>query len=107
MRRPLCMDEDDYRGWQEANDRIVTLGARATTPCRDCTAEFAREMRAEDRCDGEPGPYTGRAVEYPGDLDALLAIRSEYGPRGLPADLALALRRARDRARGPRRRVTA
>lgn len=46
------MTPDEYRAWADIPSNIRD---RTTEPCYDCTAEFAREMRAESRCNGEPG----------------------------------------------------
>ena len=55
------MSDPEYLSWQAANDRIKRLGwAKAKSPCTDCPAEFAVEMRAKSRCDGIPGD-DGRA----------------------------------------------
>jgi hypothetical protein len=40
--------------WEAAN--VVCLpGVRVASPCQDCTAAFAAEMRREGRCHGRPG----------------------------------------------------
>ena len=48
------MDEGEFAFWSEQNDRIYALSDRARSPCHDCIEPFALEMRALDRCDGEP-----------------------------------------------------
>jgi len=57
MTRPACMDADEHAAWTEtAEGRTPGLRVmvRVKTPCVDCTAEFAAEMRAVGRCDGKP-----------------------------------------------------
>lgn len=54
---PLCMSAEDYADWREIDDRTAHPGSR---PCRDCTAAFAAEMRAESLCNGEPGTDVAR-----------------------------------------------
>jgi len=44
------MDAAEYRAWQEQNDSLYTVGDRAATPCDDCLAAHALEMRAEGKC---------------------------------------------------------
>ena len=50
--RPGCMSIVEYEAWRTA-DRATS--ARVYSPCVDCTLAFARSMRLEGRCDGEPG----------------------------------------------------
>ena len=47
--RPACMDEREYDEWTVANDRCAD-GARAPSPCSDCTRTFREAMRREGRC---------------------------------------------------------
>lgn len=51
---PSCMEPDEYAGWREMNGKLIGSG-RALRPCQDCPLGFALDMRAEDRCNGEPG----------------------------------------------------
>jgi len=51
------MTPDEFDAWCEANERLWF--AKAWDPCADCCDDFAAEMRAENRCDGEP------AIEAP------------------------------------------
>jgi hypothetical protein len=53
MSRPACMSDREWRAWLEANERLLSI-YRSESPCRDCTAAFAAEMRHVGRCDGEP-----------------------------------------------------
>ena len=55
MGRPKCMTELEHTRWQFWNDRIMSQHEMAYSPCEDCPASFAVEMRASDRCDGIPG----------------------------------------------------
>ena len=67
----MCMDAGEYRAWTQAN----TSGGyamRAESPCDDCLAAFALEMRAEHRCYvhdgsafvlGRPRGYDDREAE--------------------------------------------
>ena len=56
-RRPACMDEGEFERWREANRSTALRGRthEAISPCEDCTAAFAQEMRDQGRCDGQPG----------------------------------------------------
>lgn len=54
---PLCMEPDEWTGWQAANARLNGFTAearRAFRPCEDCPMGYAADMRAEGRCNGEP-----------------------------------------------------
>lgn len=53
-RHPACMSDREFELWVAAN-RAVTVLAQLSSPCQECTWAFAREMRAEGRCDGSPG----------------------------------------------------
>lgn len=53
---PLCFDPVELREWRAANGKVHSKVARAQSPCVDCTARFAAEMRLEDRCNGTPPP---------------------------------------------------
>ena len=46
------MTAAEFEAWEEAN--VMLFANQAASPCADCTAAFAEEMRAEGRCDGEP-----------------------------------------------------
>lgn len=50
--RPACMDDDEYAGWTRLN-----VASRTASPCDDCLAGFAADMRAIGRCDGTPLGY--------------------------------------------------
>ena len=52
-RRPPCMDDTEYEGWAELNR--LCWATRALSPCVDCTRGFADTMRAQGRCDSQPG----------------------------------------------------
>ena len=60
-RRPLCMDDEEWDGWQAGN-RVQPMQGQAGSPCEDCLPGFALEMRAVSRCDGIP---TGVVDEDP------------------------------------------
>jgi hypothetical protein len=53
------MTDADYALWLAADTTVRSIGNRKGTmgtPCEDCCAAFALEMRAEGRCDGHfPG----------------------------------------------------
>lgn len=52
-----CMEPDEWRLWQQANRRITGFFGEAQPvdrPCDECPLSFALEMRAVDRCNGEP-----------------------------------------------------
>ena len=51
---PACMDAGELAGWRDRNARLLPF-RRAERPCEDCLLGFAAEMRAEGRCNGEPG----------------------------------------------------
>ena len=71
MRRPACMDDGEWALWLDGHARIDTrrVSERVGSPCVDCHRAFADEMRAEGRCDGEPG-----ADEAPTASERLRAI---------------------------------
>lgn len=48
------MEPDDHLDWRALNARVSGPG-RAVLPCEDCPLTFALEMRADGRCNGEPG----------------------------------------------------
>lgn len=52
---PLCMTPDELRLWQEAADVARGHKYTASSPCVDCPLSWARQMRAEGCCNGEPG----------------------------------------------------
>lgn len=49
------MDAIEYAEWQAHNERISSKYIQALTPCHDCLAGYAADMRAIGRCDGIPG----------------------------------------------------
>ena len=56
------MTDREARDWLDAA-LAASRGSSVrvpSSPCADCHAAFAAEMRAEGRCDGEPGPATHR-----------------------------------------------
>jgi hypothetical protein len=57
---PACMDARDLAAWVEANERC--WASRAWSPCADCTADYAAEMRDIGRCDGRP-PFPDEDVD--------------------------------------------
>ena len=67
---PLCMTTAELSAWNRANE--VTGRHRVGRPCDDCPLSFAVQMRATDRCNGEPL----------GDLD-----REKHTPRMARASL--------------------
>jgi hypothetical protein len=105
------MSPDEYAIWQEA-DHIVRGRDKATSPCRDCTPLWHRDMDDAGMCDGVPGEWTA-ALPTQEEMArmgyaALKELRSRY-PHNGPAALSLALYRARqrERERERRRRVPA
>lgn len=48
------MDNLEYAEWLGHNNNLYSKKDRALTPCHDCVAGFALEMRMEGRCDGHP-----------------------------------------------------
>lgn len=52
--RAACMDDDEWRLWNQANRSISAGSHRVDRPCRECPLGFALEMRAINRCNGEP-----------------------------------------------------
>lgn len=61
LRRPACMSDEEWALWQRSNSEWMPWPKmQAKSPCADCRVEFAREMRDEERCDGEPGVVVGR-----------------------------------------------
>lgn len=46
--RPQCMDAAEYAAWQQMNGAVKV--ASVPSPCDDCLAAHALEMRQEDRC---------------------------------------------------------
>lgn len=53
--RPPCMDPAEWERWLELATPLVRR-----RPCYDCTPDFAAQMRAAGRCEGEPAtepPY--------------------------------------------------
>ena len=59
MRAPLCMSQTEADLWAEMDRRDRMIGHRNRlegTPCQDCNAVFAAEMRLVGTCDGKyPG----------------------------------------------------
>ena len=50
------MDIREYVAWCEKNEMLATMSDRAKTPCDDCLASHALEMRDTHKCyawDGE------------------------------------------------------
>jgi len=105
------MDEAEYQLWASGNERLLLM-FRATTPCRDCTPLFHADMVDGGLCDGVPGDV-GATLPTPEEMGrmgyaALRALRDRF-PHNGPADLSVALYRARqrERERERRRRVPA
>jgi hypothetical protein len=46
---PPCMTPDEFASWSEAN-AVCSPRYQASSPCEDCTQEFAREMRGLGLC---------------------------------------------------------
>lgn len=59
---PACMEPDELALWQAANAKLVArrMARAEASPCLDCPAWWAAEMRAQDCCNGEPGTTGGR-----------------------------------------------
>lgn len=50
------MDGEEWADWQALNPILpLAGGGTAERPCVDCPASYAAVMRAEGRCNGEPG----------------------------------------------------
>jgi len=49
---PACMTPDELARWHAAN---ATLNQPALRACQDCLPWWAEAMRAQGRCNGEPG----------------------------------------------------
>ncbi len=49
------MTDREWRRWWEANLAVLGNLRHASSPCQDCTVEFAKEMREQGCCDGWPG----------------------------------------------------
>ena len=62
MRRPLCVTDPEWELWRAFEEAVPWPSQRSNSPCRDCPATFAAEMRAVHRCDGSPG-MTGALKE--------------------------------------------
>lgn len=104
MRRPACMNDEDFEGWVEANNRLLLM-YRAESPCRDCTWLYHRDMVAGGMCDGHPETLDPRDAPAPVPPPEILsqmryadlkAIRLTH-PKIAPRDLSEALYRARQR----------
>lgn len=54
------MDDDDWADWTALHLRLAAKADLDETPCHDCQAHYAAEMRAIGRCDGEPLATTPR-----------------------------------------------
>ena len=87
MRRPACMDDDEWALWRDANSASPLNHARLESPCVECLPAFAVEMRAEERCDGEPGepgdpfvtvPLNGRGRAYATAEMRVAALRQTW-----------------------------
>ena len=119
MKRPACMDEKEYVLWAALNDGLPVM-YRASSPCRDCTPDYHRDMDDGGMCDGVPGK--GDAVpakvgpkkkprEY--TYAELKEMRAQYSRFGAPASLLKEIRKAyfrereRDRRSERRKVVTA
>ena len=50
IRQRLCQTDEEWTLWQVQHSANLTL----ISPCDVCPMSFALEMRAIDRCDGEP-----------------------------------------------------
>ena len=71
--KPACMSDADYALWLKAELAYRSFGNRARrarepgSPCQDCNAAFAAEMRRQGTCDGlypgEPG-YSEPGMRY-------------------------------------------
>jgi hypothetical protein len=100
------MTTEEYAAWEEANRSVRGMG-KAESPCRDCTPLFHADMVDGGMCDGIPGkrrrdetPAQWRSLSY----RELQAVRRTYPHFGPPAELTVALTRARWREYQQRRR---
>jgi hypothetical protein len=81
--KPACMTDPEYALWSEVNDAMTE---RVSSPCMDCPVAFARAMRAEGCCDGEPGRRNGgrrivargRGSKYATEEDRRAARRQHW-----------------------------
>jgi hypothetical protein len=98
------MDEAEYHAWQNA-DKALVRQDRATTPCRDCTPLWHRDMDDAGMCDGVPGwqtappPELGRLTHA--ELQRIRRSMPYFDP---PPELVTAMHRARWREYQQRRR---
>ena len=104
MRRPACMNDEDFAGWVEANARLLQM-YQAESPCRDCTLLFHHDMLAGGMCDGYPETLDPRDAPAPIPPPEILsgmryaeikAIRRTY-PKIAPKEITEALYRSRQR----------
>lgn len=58
------MSDAEIRKWMFWNERIGYTNHMARSPCEDCEADFAAEMRDEGRCDGVPGKADPNLAPY-------------------------------------------
>jgi hypothetical protein len=49
------MTTEEWELWREFNPQGLKDAEYASRPCQDCPVSYATEMRAEYRCNGEPG----------------------------------------------------
>jgi len=98
------MDPDEYAAWQAA-DKSVVREDRATSPCRDCTPLWHRDMDDAGMCDGVPGwkdplPSAISNLSH-AELQRIRRSLPYFSP---PPELVTAMHRARWREYQQRRR---
>ena len=58
---PACMDPDELDRWHAANRTLTEPALRA---CQDCLPWWSEAMRAQGRCNGEPGEPPVKVSRY-------------------------------------------
>lgn len=112
--KPACMTADEFELWAAGNAGLRVM-FRASTPCRDCTPLFHRDMVAGGMCDGVPGQGDAQPARcgpkkgyHEHTYAELREMRAQYSRFGAPRSLLVEVRRAYFRERDrDRRRVSA
>lgn len=52
---PACIDADEWAAWRARNPLVGVEADLVARPCEECPLGFAADMRAQGRCNGEPG----------------------------------------------------
>lgn len=61
LKKPACFSDDQWRVYQQ--ELTERQGQRYLDVCFDCTVEFQRKMRIENRCDF-PLKRLGKVTEF-------------------------------------------